>query len=163
MLWDDTDASVATDPSSGDQYLGFAVSNGTGGTDIYTITYGASTATWLTSTAQTFSFDKAVYVKSALQQVTTEGTTTPYPIAYMVINTGDAGELFFLSSDTLETGSTSYSVIDDLTTGQAGTYKNPRIEVPQYINSVLDVPVWEQYLYAASPPIRSLIYWNVPQ
>jgi hypothetical protein len=72
-------------------------------------------------------------------------------------------EPFFLSSDTLESGSTSYSVIDDLTTGQAGTYKNPRIEVPQYINSMLDVPVWEQYLYAAFPPVRSLIYWNVPQ
>ena len=162
--WDDTAASIATDPSTGDQYLGFAVENGSGGTAVYTITYEASTAAWLTATAQTLAFADAVYVKSALQNLTTSGTTTPYPIAYMVVNTGGAGELLFLSSDTLETGSTMYTVGNDLSAMlQPGTYLNPRIEVPQYINSAFDVPVWEQYLTTMMGTPRSLVFWNVPQ
>jgi hypothetical protein len=166
MLWDDTAASIATDPTTGDQYLGFAVRNpsNTSTTAVYTMTYqaSASSAPWTTIAGQLWTYSGAVYVKSALQQVT---GTNPFPTAYMFINTtADSGELAFLSAPTLETGTTSYSLVSDLNAPSRGpgqSYANPRIETPEY-SPLTTVPVWEQWADASvmGSYVYSLVYWN---
>jgi hypothetical protein len=176
-LWNDTAASVATNPLTGDQYLGFVIQypSGMSTTAVYALTFEASTATWLTSSGQLLTGNQSpassVYVKSTLQEVTVGGTAT-YPNAYMFIN--DAPGLDFSSSQTLPTVSTtSYAFVDYLDPNPNPTnptsFSNPRIEAPEYIpyyGALLStVPVWEQYTSNTSvtPETESLIYWiDVP-
>ena len=176
-LWNDTAASVATNPLTGDQYLGFVIQypSGMSTTAVYALTCEASTATWLTSSGQLLTGNQSpassVYVKSTLQEVTVGGTAT-YPNAYMFIN--DAPGLDFSSTQTLPTVSTtSYAFVDYLDPNPNPTnptsFSNPRIEAPEYIpyyGALLStVPVWEQYTSNTSvtPETESLIYWiDVP-
>ena len=55
-----------------------------------------------------------------------------------------------------------YTAIDNLTYGStSGTFTNPRIEAPQYVNSnsILPyVPIWLQYVTTGTT--QSLLYWN---
>ena len=158
--------SVATDPSSGDQYLGFVINAATSGdTNIYTLTYQASMGLWIDGQALTMGItfpNHEAYVKSTFA---TSGSST---YAYMFINNG--GELAFFLSDTLSGGATMYGspVYNLLHPPITGTqnYDNPRIDAPEYIDSSY-VPVWEQYTSSVDPmtgiEVQSLIYWsNVP-
>ena len=173
--YDDTAASIATNPTTGDQYLGFAV-NVTGSTDaspltnVYTLTYQASTATWMTSNGQLWAGptshpDTPVYVKSAL--ITPVGSSTTY--AYMFINYGALSWLEVLTAPILSATvtSTSYAPFAYLSHSQAtgASYDNPRIDVPEYLNTSISgnlsvVPAWEQYVISTTSGAQSLIYWN---
>jgi hypothetical protein len=57
-----------------------------------------------------------------------------------------------------------YTAIDNLTYGStSGTFTNPRIEAPQYVNSTSSfttVPIWLQYTTALSGNPQSLVYWS---
>jgi hypothetical protein len=164
-LWGDTAASVATDPVSGDQYLGFVVGALTD-SSVYALTYQASSGSWLNVGTVPVTIDPTTptYVKTTFATAADSNT-----YAYMFVNV--AGQLQFFASQTLSAGSTMYNSVDYLTHSGPGTgqsYSNPRIDAPEYITysatspTITTIPVWEQYTFEAGP-VESLIYWkNVP-
>jgi hypothetical protein len=90
--------------------------------------------------------------------------------SYLIINDGttltppSSLELFESPALSATVTNTSYSPLYNLTYNQTGSFANPRVEAPQYINAnpnsnsmTLTVPVWLQY---ANGGIQSLIYWN---
>ena len=167
----DTAFSVATNPRTGDQYLGFVVnypSGSSSGTAVYAMSYTGSSAplgTWNTA-GQTLNYNgTAVYVKSIYATVGLKS------YSYMVINNNSAQSLELFYSPTLSTvTNTLYSPLSTLSypsplSGQS--FGNPRIEAPQYINNnqysmITTVPVWLQYVSATiqGTQTQSLIYWN---
>jgi hypothetical protein len=163
--FDDTAASVATNPLTGaqfgDQYLGYAIQYGSL-TAVYTMTYQASSASWTAIPGQLLNYPNAVYVKSAMEAV----GSTSYPKAYMFINPGTLGQVDFFSSATLP-ATVSYGLAGTLpapTPLPGQNYDNPRIDAPEYVDSSVlsTVPVWEQYTSAIimGSDVQSLIYWN---
>jgi len=155
---EDTGASIATDLTNGDQYLGFAVTAGRAN-NVYTMAYQQSTHTWIGGSTLTMGITHTgtpTYVKSVLA---TGGSSTSVD---MFINDG-ASTVALFSSSAIPTA-TSYSLQYDLNPYMPSmgsySYSNPRIEAPEYIDaSISDIPVWEQYTYDASGD-QSLVYWR---
>jgi hypothetical protein len=163
----DTAYSVATDLITGDQYLGFVINDGTGGTvneAVFALSYNGTTNTWNTNYGTAFNNsggNNVVYVKSVYA---TDSNANTY--SFMIVNQG-VSTLELYSSPTLSTTPpyTMYTGIDNLTYNNSlGTFSNPRIEAPQYVNSnstFTTVPIWLQYTDTSmmgSP--QSLLYWN---
>jgi len=165
----DTAFSVATDLTTGDQYLGFVSAYPAGSmTDaVYAMSYTGSTNTWNTM-GQTLNYNNngnTVYVKSVF------ATAGAKNYSYMIVNNGSIPgtpptppslELFASPSLAVQ-ANTKYYPIDNLTYGDSGNFSNPRIEAPQYITyaqAIKTVPIWLQYTSAATGNPQSLLYWS---
>lgn len=155
----DTAFSVATNPTTGDQYLGFVTnypSGSSGGTAVYAMSYKGSSAggAWNTN-GSLLNYNGSIYVKSVFGVI---GTNS---YSYMIINNGQSIGTpetldFFvspaLSASVVNTSYTSPKYILKTSSGNAGNFSNPRIDAPQYVNTnstsmspTLFVPVWLQY------------------
>lgn len=160
----DTALSVATDLTTGNQYLGFVITSPAGSTTgeaVYAMSYNGTTNMWNTS-GQSFNNNNnnnTVYVKSVYA---TDNSANTY--SYMIVNLGGTA-LELYASPTLSTTQTNtmYTAIDNLTYGSFGPVTNPRIEAPQYVNSnstFTTVPIWLQYTSTFPLNPQSLLYWN---
>lgn len=169
----DTAFSDATNAKTGDQYLGFVInypSGSSSGEAVFAMSYQESSGTWSPagSTSQaTLNYNNSIYVKSVYAVVGLKS------YSYLIINNGppassptSSSSLELFESPTLSATVTStlYSPLYALTWTQSGSFANPRIEAPQYINSnansnsmALTVPIWLQYANGGS---QSLLYWN---
>ncbi len=179
----DTAASISTNPITGDQYLGFAVTVASGTnsspppptpTSVYALTYQASNASWMTGNGQLLTGpskapNTPVYVKTAL--VTASGASNAN--AYMFINYGTNSPLEAVAAPVLSQSNptvvpySQVAVLNHSAAGSGQSYANPRIDAPEYINANISkisiVPVWEQYTSSTTIngiAIQSLIYWN---
>jgi len=122
----DTAFSVATDLTTGDQYLGFVIASPAGSTSgeaVYAISYDGTSNTWNTG-GQSFNNNNnnnVVYVKSVYA---TDNSDNTY--SYMIVNLGgQSSELY--SSPTLSTTQTNtmYTAIDNLTYGSTSVEQPP--------------------------------------
>jgi hypothetical protein len=161
----DTAFSVATNLITGDQYLGYVINDGSGPNQneaVFAMSYNGTTNTWNTTGGATFNNggnNNVVYVKSVYA---TDSNANTY--SYMIVNQGGSS-LELYASPTLSTTQTNtvYAAIENLTYGSSGTFTNPRIEAPQYVNTNSNpnfpyVPIWLQYVTTGTT--QSLLYWN---